>query len=74
MFTHNVKFFQKAMVFHPDQPRFLALKAPSMIHQRRGSGTFPAAASILASYTWLHWHAKYGKRRVSPLSSHACLR
>ncbi len=41
MFTHNVKFFQKAMVFHPDQPRFLALKRAEHDSSAPGQCDFP---------------------------------
>lgn len=41
MFTHNVKFFQKAMVFHPDQPRFLALKRTEHDSSAPGQWDFP---------------------------------
>lgn len=41
MFTHNVKFFQKAMVFHPEQPRFLALKRTEHDSSAPGQWDFP---------------------------------
>lgn len=41
MFTHNVKFFQKAMVFHPEQARFLALKRADDDSSAPGQWDFP---------------------------------
>lgn len=41
MFTHNVKFFQKAMVFHPEQARFLALKRAEHDSSAPGQWDFP---------------------------------
>lgn len=41
MFTHNVKFFQKALVFHPQQARFLALKRTDNDSSAPGQWDFP---------------------------------